>query len=183
MSVNSDGLVAGLIQRHGAQIRHILKRRTASVVLDRTTLDDLYQEIVAEALRSAGTFEYHDDARFIGWITTIARRTVGRHVAAPAKEPPTVRLKRDDSTGLGVFASQVTGKEDRPSQIFSAEEGAKQLHRAINSLPEDYRRGIILYKIEERSLSEVAAAMGRSKVATCRLLARALSKLRKKLET
>jgi RNA polymerase sigma factor (sigma-70 family) len=66
---------------------------------------------------------------------------------------------------------------------MSHEEAAKRLQVAINSLPEDYRRVIILYKIEERSLPEVAAEMGRSKVATCRLVARALSKLRKKLET
>jgi RNA polymerase sigma-70 factor (ECF subfamily) len=181
MKVNSDDLVAQLIQRHGAQVRRIIERRSGPAVLERTTVDDLYQETVAAALTSAPAFQYRDDARFIGWITTIARRTISKHM--DHGRPVVGRIKRDDSTGVGVFASHLPGREGAPSSAISAEEAAMRLREAIKALPEDYRQVVILYRIEERPLSEVATTMGRSKVATCRLLARAFSKLRKTLAT
>jgi DNA-directed RNA polymerase specialized sigma24 family protein len=46
-------------------------------------------------------------------------------------------------------------------------------------LPAHYRKVIMLYRIEQRPLAEVAAEMGRTKGATCRLIARAMEMLRK----
>ena len=182
MQVNADDLVVGLILRHQAQIRRLIERRCGRPVLERTTAEDLYQEVIAAALASAGSFDYRDDARFIGWMGTIARRTIARHAGSDV-EGNLVRLRRDESSGVGVFASHLPGDERTPSSAVAHEETARKLRAAISALPEDYRRAVVLYRIEERSLSEVAVAMNRSKVATCRLLARAYTKLRKKLET
>ena len=62
-----------------------------------------------------------------------------------------------------------------PNRIKSAD-GSSEVRK--QALPPDYARTIQLYDLEDRSVEEVAAAMGRSAGAVFMLRTRALDRLR-----
>lgn len=171
-------LIEQLVETHGLTIRRFIARRSGSEVLKRVTIDDLFQETVTAACASAGTFEFRDDGSFVAWISTIARRVIARCATGSRREPYTIRIKRAESTGVGVRESEFAPGGRTPSSLAAAQELETALRAAIRRLPPDYHRVITLYKIEERPLSEVAELMDRTKGATCRLIARAVQQLR-----
>ena len=171
-------LIEQLVDRHESVIRRFISRRSGPAVLKRATVDDLFQETVAAAISSAETFVFQDDGRFVAWVTTIARRVIARSLSDPDGEPTAIRIKRAESSGVGVFETELSHGGRTPSSLAAGRERETVLREAIGRLPEHYRRVLTLYKLEERTLSEVAEEMGRTKTATCRLIARAIGQLR-----
>jgi RNA polymerase sigma-70 factor (ECF subfamily) len=78
--------------------------------------------------------------------------------------------------------SEIPGNVRTPSSHAAKTEQRHALRSAINSLPERYRTVLRLYKLEELSLGDVATSLKLTKNATARLLERALSELRRRLE-
>jgi len=173
--------VERLIVKHQRQIRGIISRRSGPQVLRRTTVNDLYQETVARAIASAATFVYDGDARFLAWMGTIVRRVVGRALNQQDNKIHTVRIKRTQSTGVGVTDAELPSTCRSPSSVAAGLERSDRLARALRNLPEHYREVIRLYKLEQLPLREVAARLGRTPGATCQLLQRALQQLREVL--
>ena len=110
-------------------------------------------------------------------MSTIVRRVIARTAAGNAREPGMIRLKRLNSSGPGVAEDVLSPHGQTPSSIVAGTERADALRAAIAALPEDYRQVLTRYRLEERSLEEVAREMGRTKGATSRLLARAVEAL------
>lgn len=178
-SPETETTVLGLLTKHSGRIYRFLAERSGAKVLQATTLDDLFQETVVSATRSAHTFTFVNDDQFIGWIKTIARRAIARSIVIKGK--PLVRLRNHGSSGPGVGESGLTPTGRTPSSLVSSVEQRNRLKDALDRLPEDYRKILTIYKLEERPLDEVAREMKRSKGATCQLLARATTKLREVL--
>jgi RNA polymerase sigma-70 factor (ECF subfamily) len=172
-------LVAKLVSKHERRIRRFIGRRSGPEVLKRATVDDIFQDTVAAAIASADNFVFQDDDRFVAWITTIARRVIAHCVAYARRGPSTIRIKRAESSGVGVPESQLSPGGRTPSSLAAGQEREAAIRKAIGKLPERYSQVLTLYKLEERSLAEVAERMGRSKGATCRLIARAIRQLRR----
>lgn len=170
--------VKRLVARYERRIRIIISQRSGPQVLQRTSLDDLYQETVAQAIASAPTFVYDGDARFLVWIGTIARRVVGRTLNRQDNKIHTVRIKRSQSTGVGVVDAELPSTHRSPSSVAAGLERSDRLAAALHNLPEHYREVIRLYKIEQRPLREVARRLGRTPGATCQIFQRALQQLR-----
>jgi RNA polymerase sigma factor (sigma-70 family) len=171
-------LVEELIRKHEGIIRSFIARRSGPAVLKRASIEDLFQETVAAACSSAGSYEYRGDSSFVTWISTIARRAIARCAASGKKEPQTLRIKRPESTGVGVYEMELAPRGRTPSSLVAAQERRAALHDAIRGLPSEHRRVITLYLLEERPLDEVVELTGREKTATCHLLARIMNKLR-----
>ena len=180
---DSSLLVRRLVTKHETQIRRFISSRSGPTVLRRTTVEDVHQETVEIALESASSFVFVDDARFLGWISTIARRVIARSLRPRRREPTVVRLKREESSGIGVPETALQAGTRTPSSVVAGDERTAALLNALLTLPPHYRLAIRLYKLEERPLAEVAATMGRSKGATGRLLQRALKALSVRLTT
>jgi RNA polymerase sigma factor (sigma-70 family) len=170
-----------LLLKHSGPIRRIIERRSGHLILKQTTVEDLYQETVAAAIASSDTFCYSTDAQFMSWIATIVRRAISRQLRGPQRALGSERIRGAGSSGPGVPESRLYLARRTPSSSAAGHEGEDRLQRAIRDLPRDYRMAVTLYKLEERSLAEVAAQMGRTKGATCRLLARAMDVLRETL--
>jgi RNA polymerase sigma factor (sigma-70 family) len=170
-------IIQQLIAKHERTIRDFIARRSGPQVLKRATADDMFQETVAAACESARTFEFRSDGSFVAWISTIARRVIARYAAGVEREPHTFRIKRQGSTGAGVYETELGSRGRTPSSLVASQERRAALLEAIRNLPPLYRRVLTLYKIEERPLDEVASIIGREKTATCHLIARAIRKL------
>lgn len=176
-----EGSVGRLLLKHENSIRRFISRRSGPQVLKRTTLDDLYQQTVAAAMASAGSFVFRGDASFISWIHTIVRRVIHKMLDQRSRKPLVMRIKGAQSTGVGVAESELGDGGRTPSSMVARNERETNLRSAIKALPDHYQRVITLYKLEQRPLAEVAKAMGRTKGATCRLMARAIEQLRSHL--
>ena len=172
-------LIEHLISKHERLVKRLIARRSGFQVLKRSTLEDLYQETVAGAIAGAETFVFHDDRSFMAWISTIARRVIARSVGDPRRAMRTTRIKGAESTGIGINESHLGCGGRTPMSSAASRERKAALREAIDRLPEDHRLVVTLYRLQERSLPEVAELMDRTKGATCRLLARAVTKLRK----
>ncbi len=170
-----------LLSKHEKRIRRILSRRSGPLVLTGITLDDLYHETVAVAIKAAEAVTFENDAHFVSWISTIARRVCNGALTRQDRSPQTVRLRRALSSGVGVPEWKLVSRQRTPSSMVVGRERAARLRDALGELPDPYGRVIILYRLRGMALDEVAKQMDRTKGATCRLFARAMKELRNRL--
>lgn len=176
-SGDKAAMVTALVARHESRIRAIIARRSGPQVLRWTTVDDLFQETVAAALAGSHSFVFVGDGAFLAWIGVIASRMVARSLQDRERHVLPWRIVVNEERGglaeTEVFADVAPG----PSTRFARSERTQAIRDAIDALPERYRKVLILYKLEERPLAEVAREMGCTKGATARLIARALKQL------
>lgn len=182
ISDDKAALITALVARHEPRIRAIISRRSGPQVLRWTTVDDLFQETVAAALAGSHTFVFAGDAAFLAWIGVIASRIVARSLQDRERHVLSWRIVINEEKG-GLDETEVfTDTGPGPSTRFARTERTQLIHDAIDALPERYRKVLTLYKLEERSLAEVAREMGCTKGATARLIARALKQLGARLK-
>jgi RNA polymerase sigma-70 factor (ECF subfamily) len=137
-------------------------------VADRDTAQDLTSDVFHKALASIHSFEWRG-VPFAGWLLRIAANMI------------VDRSKRG--------AREVTGQDDlpdRPDQgarpkLEETEESAR-LFRLVDQLPADQRRVIGMRFAEEKSIREIAQALGRTEGAVKQLQFRALENLRSRME-
>lgn len=173
--------VERLLSEHKEMICRFIGRRSGSAVLQRTTVDDLYQETAIAALANAEDFEFSGDASFVSWITTIARRVIAYSLRGPRGRASALRIRGRFSSGTGVSENSLYSPCRTPSSAVAGGERSDSLLEVIGKLPAHYRTVLLLHRIEERPLAEVAARMKLSKGATAQLIARAMAMLRERL--
>jgi RNA polymerase sigma-70 factor (ECF subfamily) len=145
---------------------------------------DLVQLTFLEAQRHFTHFHGDTEGELKAWLRRLlvdnlghftrhyrdtAKRQVGREVALQAGSSA-------GSPGEGLYAATPS-----PSAEAMAHEQTAALDRALQRLPEDYRRVITLRNLEERSFEEIGPLMQRSPEAVRKLWTRALDRLRQEL--
>jgi RNA polymerase sigma-70 factor (ECF subfamily) len=131
-------------------------------VRDRSVAQDVTSEVFHQALANVKKFEWRG-LPFAAWLYRIAANAIADHFA---------RAARESSGGeLGV-ESNVTERE-----IENVERRAS-LYRFVDRLPIDQRRVLVMRFGEERSIREIASAIGRSEGAVKQLQWRGLQTLR-----
>jgi RNA polymerase sigma-70 factor (ECF subfamily) len=126
---------------------------------DASMAEDVTSETFRRALQGLRRFEWRG-VPFSAWLYRIA-----------ANSASNMRRGQSALTEL---------PDDRPDAAndFSQVEERVELYSLVEQLPEDQQRVIVLRFVEEKRLSEVAAAMGRSEGAIKQLQFRALRSLR-----
>jgi RNA polymerase sigma-70 factor (ECF subfamily) len=128
---------------------------------ERQQAEELTAEVFHEALANLGKFEWRG-APFEAWLIRIAANTVADYW-------------RDAERESGAIAS------GEPPQHDEVERRA-MLFQLVDRLPEAQRRVIHLRFVEQRSIREIAADLGRSEGAVKQLQLRALEALRQAME-
>jgi RNA polymerase sigma-70 factor (ECF subfamily) len=146
---------------------------------------DLVQETFLEAQRDFARFHGSSPDELRAWLRQVllhnvgaftyrfrgtAKRSVGREVALPAG---------DSSAGL---EPDLAGSTLTPSGVAMEHEQALALRRALEKLPEDYRRVVVLRFEEGRSFEEIGRLTGRSPDAARKVWSRAMERLRQEWE-
>lgn len=119
---------------------------------DKHQADDLYQDTFLEATKKIKQIHYENNPK--SYLLSIAfklwknhtRKFAWRHRIAP------------QTSNLGASESVADTRNDFFSYL-EAEEEKKQLWEAIHRLPENYRIPILLYYMEELSVSEIAKVL------------------------
>jgi RNA polymerase sigma-70 factor (ECF subfamily) len=171
-----------LFARHRGELERRARASLSPALQRLLDPSDLVQECELAALEAFEPFEYRGPGSFRSWLYRIlenrvamerrflgrAKRDIAREVslAPPSAEPGAAR------------ASALADSASSPSDRAAADERRARLQGRLASLPEDHRRVVELVRLEERTIAEAAAQLGRSENAVKKLLARALLRLR-----
>ena len=134
---------------------------------DRDAAQDLTSDVFHKALANIHSFEWRG-VPFAGWLLRIAANMIVDRSKRGAKEV----------TGQEIFPIFPTWA--RP-KLEEADQCAR-LFRLVDQLPQDQRRVIGMRFAEEKSIREIAQALGRTEGAVKQLQFRALQNLRARME-
>ena len=133
---------------------------------DRATAEDLLQETLLEAVRSAPGFR--GESALSTWLCTIARRRLARHYE-------TERRAEAARRGLRLVG------EDEVAEGLEEADQRDEVVRALGRLSPAHRQVLILKYLDGLAVVSIAEEMGRSAVQVQSLLARARESLRQEL--
>jgi RNA polymerase sigma-70 factor (ECF subfamily) len=154
---------AELYELNFARVYGYIARRVG----DRDAAQDLTSDVFHKALASIHTFEWRG-VPFAGWLLRIASNMI------------VDRSKRGGKEVTGQELPDLPDLGKRP-KLEEADQCAR-LFGLVDQLPKDQRRVIAMRFAEEKSIREIAQALGRSEGAVKQLQFRALQNLRARME-
>jgi RNA polymerase sigma-70 factor (ECF subfamily) len=166
-----------LFSKYRPRLAVLIHYRMSPELARLVEVDDVLQEAFLKAFHDLDQFTYRGPGSFMSWLARIAD-----HVMADLARSQG-RQKRHAAELLRFRSeSNPTGPEPvdtkTPSRVLAEEEGVHGLLETLKALPEDYRRAILLMKVEGLSTKEAAERLRKSKEATALLLHRALKRFR-----
>ena len=130
---------------------------------DRSTAEDLTADVFHQALAHLPRFEWRG-VPFVAWLLRIAANAIVDHVQRAARE-------------------RTLPEPDDPEEVSLEDVHQRaRLFQLVKELPEDQRRVVTMRFAEQRSISEVGHALGRSDGAVKQLQFRALQNLRARMD-
>ena len=164
-----------LFSRHRPALEAYLRRRVGRRLRTQESFSDLTQSVCREILVDAEQLDFDDERAFRGLLMKAAdRKIVERHRYHH-------RAKRDvDRTHIVADVDSfeaARAREPTPSQAAADQEQSVQLQHALEALPGEYRDVLLMAHGMGMSHAEMAARLGRSEVASRKLLSRALARL------
>lgn len=169
--------VAQLLREFEPQLRQRLGPEMPCRLAGVLDLDDLLQETFVDVFLDIADFCPRQPESFDRWVTLIARNNLrnairnltakkrgGNHMHRPGPGP-------DDSYTSLLYMLSGTGSS--PSRAVNAQEAKAALEAVLQRLPEVYRLVVRAMDLEDRTVAEVARALGRKEGAVFMLRARA----------
>jgi RNA polymerase sigma-70 factor (ECF subfamily) len=140
---------------------------------------DIVQDALMCALRDLEDFTYKNEGDFLRWLGKIAENRIRDNLDKLHADKRDIRKE----TPLNECAS--TFRDDRarvleparnttPSVILSRKEELDKLEKAIDQLKPEYRKVIVLAKIDGLSYNQIGERLGKSADAVGHLLLRAM---------
>ena len=152
---------AELYELHFDRVYAYVARR----VRDRAETQDLTAHVFQQALANLGKFKWRG-APFAAWLYRIASNAIADHARRNMRETNDLQ-SATETTAAAVDLEEV----ERRARLF----------HAVDKLPDDQRRVIVLRFAEEKSIREIADELGRSEGAIKQLQFRGLENLRSRL--
>jgi RNA polymerase sigma-70 factor (ECF subfamily) len=156
-------------------------------VRDRAATEDLTSEVFRKALANIDRFKW-TGAPFGAWLLRIAANVIADRAKRAARErgsSPSVSERvqpNAPSLTVGLPPRMPAGSVQTQQTDLEESERRARVIRMVDELPENQRRVIKMRFAEEKSIGEIADALGRSHGAIKQLQFRALQTLRAKLE-
>ena len=138
--------------------------------------EDVLQETFLEAFRDIKRFRHEKPGSFLSWLSRIADHVIADAARFHGRQKRRAELVRFRSVGTPDGPEPVDSAT--PSRLLAEKESLQALIQKLDSLPEDYRRAILLAKMEGLSNAEMAEQLGRSREAAALLLHRAIKRFR-----
>jgi RNA polymerase sigma-70 factor (ECF subfamily) len=165
-----DRAFSTLLERLRPRLVLWVTGRLSRALKARVEPEDVVQQVFLDASKGLAEFRGADDKAFLGWLFRIAEnriRDLADQVGAQKRQEGPVPSRVDPT----------------PSQAVVRKEMFERVRKALDELTDDYRQVIVLVRLEERPVREVAELMARSENAIRVLYCRAMRDLRALLET
>ncbi|MHC4192435.1 MAG: sigma-70 family RNA polymerase sigma factor [Planctomycetota bacterium] len=171
-----------LCRVYGERVRRIIRLRMGKEIRPRLDSVDLVQDALLSALGGLGDFTYKNEGDFLRWLARIAqnalRDSLDKLHAAKRDIRREVRLDNyGPTTGSGFVGTHRPVDATTPSVIMSKKEDLDKLERAIDELKPEYRKVIVLTKIEGLSYKEIGDRLSKSPDAVRMLVPSAMAEL------
>ncbi len=144
---------------------HRVYAYVARRVHDRAEIQDLTSHVFHQALANLGKFKWRGSP-FAAWLYRIASNAIADHAKRKGREFIDQPIPSSENS-----AATALEEVERRARTFSA----------VDELPEDQRRVIVMRFADEKSIREIADELGRSEGAVKQLQFRALENLRNRL--
>jgi RNA polymerase sigma factor (sigma-70 family) len=171
-----------LLEQLGPRVRAKLDGKITGPLQSSLDIDDVMQVTYLEACMRLNRFRQGGVPGFLAWLSRMAENNLIDAVRAleSAKRPgPSKRIvPTNPQESMIAFVELLGATSTTPSRVTAKDEAARHLNRSLTSLPPDYEKVVRLYDLEGKSITEVAAALGRSEGACWMLRARAHDRLR-----
>ena len=129
---------------------------------------DLIQEVQTKAIKKAEQFRGDTTYQYKAWLRQILKNTLLD--VLKKKELPHQSISRVDQV--------VHDTESSICSILSKDELLEELAKAIDSLPDHWKKTVVLHYIEHRTVDEIAIELQQTRAATAGYIRRALEQLR-----
>jgi len=136
----------------------------------RADVEDVWQETLVAAVGALPG--YRGQSRLFTWLCGIARHKLTDHLRRAGRSVSLVEDERSPDL------TQVIDLAPLPDALLEQRAVRVRVVEALAMLPEDYRAALVGRYVEERTVEEVAALLGRSYKATESLLSRARANFR-----
>lgn len=171
-----------LCRLYSERVRWIVRLRMGGELRSKLESMDLAQDVFISALRDLGNFTYKNEGDFLRWLSKIAenrlRDNLDKLHADKRDIRKEVRLKSYEPTTGDSFVGTVEPIDlTTPSVIMSKREDLARLAKALDALKPEYRKVIVLTKIDGLSYKEIADRLGKSGDAVRMLVSRAIAAL------
>jgi RNA polymerase sigma-70 factor (ECF subfamily) len=181
----SGNALGGLLESFRGYLLMVADRELGADLRAKGGASDLVQETFLEAHRDFITFRGVTEPELLAWLRCLLLNNLA-NFARRYREAEKRRVSREVPLGDG--GSSASGlpepPADTPTPSWAAvkAEDAEALLKALDRLPDDYRRVLTLRHQEGRSFAEIAESMGRTANAVHKLWARAIEQLQSELE-
>jgi len=168
-----------LCKVYSERVRWMVRLRMTRELRSKLESMDLVQDVFVHALQGLGDFTYENEGDFIRWLSKIAENSLRDNLdklhADKRDIRKEVRLGGYGPTTGDRFAG-TPGPIDTttPSVIMSRKEDLDKLENAIDELKPEYRKVIVLAKIDGLSYNQIGERLGKSADAVGHLLSRAM---------
>lgn len=181
LSADREALAA-LLECFGPSVREEIEQQIPSQCRSVLSGDDVMQQTYTDAFLGIDHFVPLGEGAFRAWLASLAKFNLRDAVAGlrtkkrGGDRKQVARVGASDSYVelLELLSSSGTS----PSGFATRGEIQSAIAVAVDELPEAYGRVVRLYDLEQKSVEEVAAEMGRSIGAVYMVRARALDRLR-----
>ena len=142
--------------------RKKLERMLSRMVRDEGALQDIVQESFLKAWRAIASFR--GESQFYTWLYRIAINTAKKHLVATRKSPVISESSLgsgsdEDDNSLNEAIMNGGGEADTPDAAYAAKEIANAVNEALEALPEELRRALVLREMEGLAYEDIAEAM------------------------
>ncbi len=161
------------------RVRWMLRLRMSKELRSKLESMDLVQDTLIHALNGLDDFTYKNEGDFVRWLSKIAENELRGSLKTLHADKRDIRKEVQlDNYGLtttgGVVGAPGPIQATTPSVIMSRKEDLDKLEKAIDELKPEYKKVIVLAKIDGLSYKEIGERLGKSADAVGMLLSRAI---------
>lgn len=150
-----------------------------SMIKDDDAVSDILQDSYVKAFMHMDSFK--GDDKFLPWIKQIAANTARDWLK---KKKPMLFTDLNDDDDDMAFEEQIEDEreENIPEKLIEQKETIRLVREIVDSLPDDQRAVIGMYYYENKSVNDIASAMGASQSAIKSRLKYGRDKIKAKVE-
>ena len=174
--------LADFLSVNRRQLCAFISRRLGEALRTKVEVDDIFQDVSAEAVRSISP-EFPGDREPFSWLCHLAERRIvdahRHHFEAQKRDAGKERAldAKSSGSGDGGLVNMLVKSMTTPSAAFSRNAREARLYDAISGLSSDQQKAVRLKYIENKPSKEIAAALGKSDAAVRVMLTRTMKQL------